>query len=74
MRLRRYANPESTNSGSTKSSGRISEAAYLLYKVIASRNQKRFTALLTSVDFDKWGDYLSDGPLTMASLTVWSKE
>jgi hypothetical protein len=54
--------------------GRISEAAYLLYKVIASRNQKRFTALLTSVDFDKWGDYLSDGPLTMASLTVWSKE
>lgn len=44
------------------------EAAHLLYKIIASRNQKRSTALVTNVDFDKWGDYLSDGPLAMAFL------
>src|SRR5258706_16378806 len=44
------------------------EAAHLLYKIIASRNQKRSTALVTNVDFDKWGEYLSDGPLAMAFL------
>ena len=44
------------------------EAAHLLYKIIAARNQKRSTALVTNVDFDKWGDYLSDGPLAMAFL------
>lgn len=44
------------------------ESAHLLYKVIAARNQKRSTALLTNVDFDKWGEYLSDGPLAMAFL------
>src|SRR5580704_14413644 len=44
------------------------QAAHLLYKIIASRNQKRSTALVTNVDFDKWGDYLSDGPLAMAFL------
>ena len=44
------------------------EAAHLLYKIIASRNQKRSTAVVTNVDFDKWGDYLSDGPLAMAFL------
>ena len=49
------------------------EAAHLLYKIIASRNQKRSTALVTNVDFDKWGDYLSDGPLAMASSTAWSR-
>ena len=37
-------------------------------KVIASRNQKRSTALVTNVDFEKWADYLSDGPLAMALL------
>ena len=31
------------------------QAAHLLYKIIASRNQKRSTALVTNVDFDKWG-------------------
>ena len=44
------------------------QAAHLLYKIIASRNQKRSTALVTNVDFEKWGDYLSDGPLAMAFL------
>ena len=44
------------------------QAAHLLYKIIASRNQKRSTALVTNVDFDKWGEYLADGPLAMAFL------
>jgi len=44
------------------------QAAHLLYKIIASRNQKHSTALVTNVDFDKWGDYLTDGPLAMAFL------
>ena len=44
------------------------EAAHLLYKVIASRNQQRSTALVTNVDFERWGDYLADGPLAMAFL------
>ncbi len=44
------------------------QAAHLLYKIIASRNQKRSTALVTNVDFDKWGEYLPDGPLAMALL------
>jgi DNA replication protein DnaC len=43
-------------------------AAHLLYKVIAARNQKHSTALVTNVDFDKWAGYLSDGPLAMAFL------
>jgi len=44
------------------------EAAHLLYKIIASRNQKRSTALVTNVDFEKWGEYMTDGPLAMAFL------
>jgi DNA replication protein DnaC len=40
----------------------------LLYKIIAARNQKRSTALVTNVDFDKWPEYLVDGPLAMALL------
>jgi DNA replication protein DnaC len=44
------------------------QAAHLLYKIIDARKQKRSTALVTNVDFDKWGDYLSDGPLAMALL------
>ena len=56
-----------------QSSGRIertecAQAAHLLYKIIASRNQKRSTALVTNVDFDKWAEYLVDGPLAMALL------
>ncbi len=43
-------------------------AAHLLYKIIAARNQKRSTVLVTSVDFDKWGDYLPDGPIARAFL------
>lgn len=42
------------------------QADHLMYKVIASRNQKRSTALVTNVDFDKWCEYLADGPLAMA--------
>jgi DNA replication protein DnaC len=71
-RLRRYASPDLLiidEFGFDKVE-RIEcpEAAHLLYKIIASRNQKRSTALVTNVDFDKWGDYLSDGPLAMAFL------
>ena len=44
------------------------QAAHLLYKVVASRNQQHSTALVTNVDFDQWPDYLADGPLTMAFL------
>lgn len=44
------------------------QAAHLLYKVIASRNQQCATALVSNIDFDRWGDYLADGPLAMAFL------
>jgi DNA replication protein DnaC len=37
-------------------------------KIIAARNQKRSTAVVTNVDFEKWGEYLTDGPLAMAFL------
>ena len=40
----------------------------MLYKIIAARNQKRSTAVVTNVDFEKWGEYLTDGPLAMAFL------
>ncbi len=57
------------NSGSTASSGpNGAQAAHLLYKIIALRNQKSSTALATNVDFEKWGEYLVDGPLAMALL------
>lgn len=42
------------------------QAAHLFYKIIAVRNQKRSTALVANVDFDKWVDYMSAGPLAMA--------
>jgi DNA replication protein DnaC len=44
------------------------QAAHLLYKVIASRHQKRSTILITNVDFDAWAQYLGDAPLAMAML------
>jgi DNA replication protein DnaC len=44
------------------------QAAHLLYKVIATRYQKRSTILITNVDFDAWGQYLGDAPLAMAML------
>jgi len=72
VRLRRYASPELliiVEFGFDKiERAECPQAAHLLYKIIASRNQKRSTALVTNVDFDKWGEYLSDGPLAMAFL------
>ena len=44
------------------------QSAHLLYKIIALRNQKSSTALATNVDFEKWGEYLPDGPVAMAFL------
>lgn len=44
------------------------QAAHLLYKVVAVRNQKCSTALVSNIDFDRWGDYMADGPLAMAFL------
>ena len=71
-RLRYYANPDwliIDEFGFDKiERTECPEAAHLLYKIIASRNQKRSTAVVTNVDFDKWGGYLSDGPLAMAFL------
>jgi DNA replication protein DnaC len=71
-RLRCYANPDLLiidEFGFDKiERGECPEAAHLLYKIITSRNQKRSTALVTNVEFEKWGEYLSDGPLAMAFL------
>ena len=43
------------------------QAASLLYKLINVRDD-RSTALVTNVDFEKWGEYLGDPPLAMAFL------
>jgi DNA replication protein DnaC len=71
-RLRRYARPDLLiidEFGFDRiERAECPQAAHLLYKIIASRNQKRSTALITNVDFDKWGEYLTDGPLAMAFL------
>jgi len=71
-RLRRYSNPDLLiidEFGFDRiERAECPQAAHLLYKIIASRNQKRSTALVTNVDFEKWGEYLSDGPLAMAFL------
>jgi DNA replication protein DnaC len=71
-RLRRYARPDLLiidEFGFDRiERNECPEAAHLLYKIIAARNQKRSTALVTNVDFDKWGEYLPDGPLAMAFL------
>jgi DNA replication protein DnaC len=40
-------------------------AASLLYKLVNARGG-RSTALVTNVDFEKWGEYLGDPPLAMA--------
>lgn len=72
VRLRRYAKPDLLiidEFGFDKIERKeCPEAAHLLYKIIASRNQKCSTALVTNVDFEQWGEYLSDGPLAMAFL------
>jgi DNA replication protein DnaC len=71
-RLRYYANPDwlIVDEFGFDKIERIEcpESAHLLYKIIVCRNQKRSTTLVTNADFDKWGDYLSDGPLAMAFL------
>ena len=71
-RLRRYANPDLLiidEFGFDRiERNECPQAAHLLYKIIALRNQKHSTALVTNVDFDKWGEYLADGPLAMAFL------
>ena len=71
-RLRRYAKPDLLTIDEF-GFDRIEhtecpQAAHLLYKIVASRNQKRSTALVTNVGFDKRAEYLSDGPLAMAFL------
>ena len=38
-----------------------------MYKLINVRDE-RSTALVTNVDFEKWGEYLGDPPLAMAFL------
>jgi DNA replication protein DnaC len=43
------------------------QAASLLFKLINVRDD-RSTALVTNVDFEKWGEYLGDPPLAMALL------
>jgi DNA replication protein DnaC len=71
MRLRRYTKPDFLidEFGFEKiERSECPEAAHLLYKVIDSRTQKRSVALVTNLDFEKWSDDLSDGPLAMALL------
>ena len=71
-RLRRYASPDLLiidEFGFDRiERTECPESAHLLYKIIAARNQKRSTAVVTNVDFDKWGEYLPDGLLAMAFL------
>lgn len=43
------------------------QAASLLFKLINARGE-RSTALVTNVDFDKWGEYLGDPPLATAFM------
>src|SRR5208282_1175135 len=43
------------------------QAASLLYKLINARTA-RSTALVTTIDFQAWGDYLGDPPLALAFL------
>ncbi len=72
QRLRRYSRPELLiidEFGFDRIERLESpQAAHLLYKVIATRHQRRSTALVTNIDFDGWADYLADGPLAMAFL------
>lgn len=44
------------------------ESASLLYKIVDARYRKGSIALVTNIDFDMWGDYLGDAPLSMALL------
>lgn len=44
------------------------ESASLLYKVVDARHGKGSILLVTNLDFDQWGEYLGDPPLSMALL------
>jgi DNA replication protein DnaC len=44
------------------------QAASLWYKIIDARNQRRSTALVTNIDFNRWAEYLGDPELAMAML------
>jgi DNA replication protein DnaC len=44
------------------------QSASLLYKVVDARHRKGSIALVTNIDFDAWGAYLGDPPLSMALL------
>jgi DNA replication protein DnaC len=70
-RLRRYASPDLLiidEFGFDRIERVECPEAAQLYKIIAARNQKRSTAVITNVDFEKWAEYLTDGPLAMAFL------
>ena len=56
------------SSGSTASSATNATGGSPAVQDYRPRNQKRSTALVTNVDFEKWAEYLSDGPLAMAFL------
>ena len=77
-RLRRYAKPELLiidEFGLDKiERSECPEAAHLLYKIIASRNQKRSTALVTNVDFEEGVSISLTARWRWPSSTVWSKE
>ncbi len=44
------------------------ESASLLYKVVDARHGRGSILLVTNLDFDLWGEYLGDPPLSMALL------
>lgn len=44
------------------------QSASLLYKVVDARHRKGSIALVTNIDFEAWGEYLGDAPLSMALL------
>lgn len=44
------------------------DAASLIYKTVHARSRKGSIFLVTNIDFDTWGAYLDDPPLSMALL------
>ena len=44
------------------------QSASLFYKVVDQRHGKGSIALVTNINFDAWGQYLGDAPLSMALL------
>jgi len=78
VRLRHYAKPDLLiidEFGFDKiERGECPEAAHLLYKIIAARNQKRSTALVTNVDFEQWGNISPMVRWRWHSWTVSSRE